>query len=171
VCGVAAAKGKWNPERTAVRHGSDDGQVTLGGRRVPMRRPRVRAADGSGEIPLPSYELFSSTEILGRLAMERMLAKLSCRRYPAGLEPVGTAVEATASGTSKSAISRRFVAATERALAELMAADLSEFDLVALMVDGVRFGEHTCVVALGIGIDGTKHPSASSKGPPRTRRS
>jgi putative transposase len=155
---LAGPKGKWDPDRTAVRHGTDDGQVTLGGRRVPIRRPRVRAADGSGEVPLPSYELFSSTEILGRLAMERMLAKLSCRRYPAGLEPVGTVVEATASATSKSAISRRFVAATERALTELMNADLSELDLVALMVDGVHFGEHTCVVALGIGIDGTKHP-------------
>jgi putative transposase len=154
---LAGPKGKWNPERVAVRHGTDDGQVTLGGRRVPIRRPRVRAADGSGEIPIASYELFSSTEILGRLAMERMLAKLSCRRYPAGLEPVGSAVETAASGTSKSAISRRFVAATEKALAELMGADLSELDLVALMVDGVHFAEHTCVVALGIGLDGTKH--------------
>jgi transposase-like protein len=158
VCAVAGPKGKWNPERTAVRHGSDDGQVTLGGRRVPIRRPRVRAVDGSGEIALASYELFSSTEILGRLAMERMLAKLSCRRYPAGLEPVGAAVEATARSTSKSAVSRRFVAATERTLAELMDADLSELDLVALMVDGVHFAAHTCVVALGIGIDGAKHP-------------
>ncbi|HET6950930.1 MAG TPA: IS256 family transposase [Acidimicrobiales bacterium] len=158
VAAVAGPKGKWNPERTAVRHGSDDGQVTLGGRRVPIRRPRVRATDGSGEIPIPSYELFSSTEILGRLAMERMLAKLSCRRYPAGLEPVGQAVEATARSTSKSAVSRRFVAATDRALAELMAADLRGLDLVALMVDGVHFAAHTCVVALGIGIDGTKHP-------------
>ena len=155
---LAGPKGKWNPDRTAVRHGNDDGQVTLGGRRVPVRRPRVRATDGSGEVPLASYELFSQTEILGRLAMERMLAKLSCRRYPAGLEPVGAAVEATASATSKSAISRRFVAATERALTEVMNADLSELDLVALMVDGVHFGAHTCVVALGIGIDGTKHP-------------
>ncbi len=158
VCALAGPKGKWNPQRNAVRHGTDDGQVTLGGRRVAIRRPRVRAADGSGEVPLASYELFSSTEILGRLAMERMLAKLSCRRYPAGLEPVGFAVEAAASATSKSAISRRFVAATEQALAEVMNADLSELDLVALMVDGVHFGEHTCVVALGIGIDGIKHP-------------
>lgn len=62
------------------------------------------------------------------------------------------------SGTSKSAISRRFVATTERALAELMNADLTELDMVALMIDGVHLAEHTCVVALGIGIDGTKHP-------------
>jgi transposase-like protein len=87
-----------------------------------------------------------------------MLAKLSTRRYPVGLEPVGEAVEATARSTSKSTVSRRFVNATEKALAELMEADLSELDLVALMVDGVHFAGHCCVVALGIGIDGTKHP-------------
>jgi hypothetical protein len=69
-----------------------------------------------------------------------------------------------AKGTSKSAISRRFVASTETALAELMTADLSQMDLVALMIDGVHFGEHCCVVALGIGIDGTKHPLALVEG-------
>ena len=74
----------------------------------------------------------------------------------------------TATGTSKSAVSRRFVAATETALAELLAADSSGLDLVALMVDGVHFGEHTCVVALGIGIDGTKHPWSLVEGSPRT---
>src|SRR5713101_10087329 len=92
------------------------------------------------------------------LALERMMAKLSTRRYGAGLEPVGSAVEATASGTSRSAVSRRFVQMTERALDELMSADLSELDLVALMIDGVHFAEHLCVVALGISIDGTKIP-------------
>ena len=61
-------------------------------------------------------------------------------------------------------MSRRFVAATETALAELLAADLSGLDLVALMIDGVHFGEHTCVVALGIDIDGTKHPLSLVEG-------
>jgi hypothetical protein len=60
--------------------------------------------------------------------------------------------------TSKSAVSRRFVAATETALRELLAGPLGELDLVALMIDGVHFGDHLCVVALGIGNDGTKHP-------------
>ncbi len=125
---------------------------------MPVRRPRVRSADGRREIPVPAYETFNSTEVLGELALEGMMAKLSTRRYPAGLEPVGQAVAATATSTSKSAVSRRFVTLTERALAEMMAGDLSELDLVALMVDGVHFAEHCCIVALGIGIDGTKHP-------------
>jgi transposase-like protein len=160
-CGI---KGRHDSERTATRHGHGAGSVSLGGRRIPVSRPRIRAVDGSGELPVPSYELFSQTEVLGRMAMERMLAGLSTRRYPVGLEPVGQRTEQIAVSTSKSAVSRRFVAATETALAELLAADLSSVDLVGLMIDGVHFGEHTCVVALGIGIDGTKHPLSLVEG-------
>jgi putative transposase len=164
---VAAAcgpRGKHDPQRSATRHGHGPGSVSLGGRRVPVTRPRMRATDGSGELPVASYELFSRTEVLGRMAMERMLAGLSTRRYPVGLEPVGTRTEQAAVSTSKSAVSRRFVAATETALAQLLAADLSQLDLVGLMIDGVHFGEHCCVVALGIGIDGTKHPLSLVEG-------
>jgi putative transposase len=89
VVAVAGPRGRHDRDRTAVRHGSEAGSVTLGGRRVPVRRPRVRASNGSGELPVGAYELFSSTELLGELALERMMAKLSTRRYTAGLEPVG----------------------------------------------------------------------------------
>ena len=156
--------GRHNPDRAGYRHGIEAGSVTLGGRRLPVTRPRVRAADGSGELHLASYDLFSSTEMLGQLALEKMLAGLSSRRYGHGLEPAGQAVEAQAASTSKSAVSRRFVAATGTALAELMSRRLDALDLVAVMVDGVHFGEHTCVVALGIDVDGVKHPLAVEEG-------
>jgi hypothetical protein len=99
-------------------------------------------AGGGGELPVPSYELFSSSEVLGRMAMDKMIGGLSSRRYRVGLEPVGQDVERAASATSKSAVSRRFVAMTETALAELLAAPLGQLDLVALMIDGVHFGRH-----------------------------
>ena len=160
VAAVCGPKGKHDPHRTAVRHGSERGSVTLGGRRVPIERPRMRASDGSGELAVASYELFTSTEVLGRMAMAKMLAGISTRRWQVGLEPVGEQVDQTATATSKSAVSRRFVKATETALSQLLARPLGDLDLVALMLDGVHFGEHVCVVALGIGIDGTKHPLA-----------
>ena len=138
--------------------------MTLGGRHVRIRRPRVRAADGTREVAVPSYQAFAATDLLDQLAVERMLAKLSCRRYRVGLEPVGADVERAAVGTSKSAVSRRFVARTEHALAELLAQDLSGLDLIALMVDGIRMADHCCVVALGITIDGTKVPLALAEG-------
>jgi putative transposase len=164
VTAACGPKGRHDTERTATRHGYGAGSVSLGGRRVPVRRPRMRATDRSGELPVASYELFSGTEMLGRMAMERMLAGLSTRRYPVGLEPVGQRTEQAATSTSRSAVSRRFVAATETALAQLLAQDLSQLDLVGLMIDGVHFGEHCCVVALGIGIDGTKHPLSLVEG-------
>ena len=164
VTAVCGPKGRHDADRVGVRHGHERGSVSLGGRRIPVQRPRMRAADGSGELPVASYELFSGTEVLGRMALERMLSGLSTRRYPVGLEPVGTRTEQTATATSRSAVSRRFVAATETALADLLAADLSGLDLVALMVDGVHFGEHTCIVALGIDIDGIKHPLSLVEG-------
>jgi len=115
VAWLVGPKGRHIPERTAVRHGSEPGQVTLGGRRVRVRRPRVRTADGSREVALPTYQAFAATDLLDQLAVERMLAKLSTRRYRVGLEPVGSSVEQASSGTSKSAVSRRFVARIEHA--------------------------------------------------------
>ena len=164
VTALCGPKGRHDPNREAVRHGHEDGSVALGGRKVPVRRPRVRSADNARELEIPAYEHFSSTEVLGKLAMEKMLAKLSTRRYHFGLEPVGERVETSSSGKSRSAVSRRFVARTEHALAELLAGDLSKLDLVALMVDGVHFADHLCVVAMGIDITGTKHPLAVVEG-------
>jgi hypothetical protein len=138
VIAACGPKGKHDPAREAVRHGHEKGSATLGGRRVSVERPRIRAVDGSGELPVPAYELFSSTEILGRMAMQKMLAGVSTRRYPTvGLEPVGVKTEQAARSVSRSAISRRFVAATETALADLLAKPLGELDLVALMIDGI----------------------------------
>lgn len=75
VTAVCGPKGKHDPDRVAVRHGSERGSVALGGRQqVPISRPRMRAVEGSGELALPSYESFGNTEVLGRLAMGKMLA-------------------------------------------------------------------------------------------------
>ena len=123
VSGVCGPRGKLDPERTATRHGTEAGSLTLGGRRVPVRRPRVRATDGSGEVSVPAYELFNGTELLGRMAMERMLAGVSTRRYPTALEPVGQSVAAESKSTSRSAVSRKFLAMTESAMADPLAVD------------------------------------------------
>src|SRR3954453_19236627 len=134
---VAAAcgpKGRHDPERTATRHGRGAGSVSLGGGRIPVERPRMRAIDGSGELPVPAYELFSDTEVLGRIALERMLAGLSTRRYEGGLDPVEPRTAEAETAPSKSAVSRRFVAQTQTALAELLAADLTSPDLVVFIV-------------------------------------
>lgn len=75
VTALAGPKGRHQPDRRAVRHGTEVGSVALGGRRVPVRRPRVRAADGSGELPVDAYEAFRGSDLLGEIALERTMAK------------------------------------------------------------------------------------------------
>ena len=155
---VCGPKGKHDPDRTAYRHGSDDGAVTLGGRRVPVERPRMRAKDREEEVPCRTYEHFASRDQLTAVVLERMLAGVSTRRYRRLQEPVGEQVEQQARSTSKSAVSRTFVARTKEALLELMARSLADVRLAVLMIDGVGLKDHTCVVALGITTDGVKIP-------------
>ncbi len=157
VTAACGPKGRHDTGRAASRHGRERGSVVLGGRRVPVTRPRARTTDGH-EVALSTYGLFAGEDQLTAVVMERMLAGLATRRHPAAAEPVGTDVEAQASATSRSAISRRFVAATKTALAELMARDLGGLDITVLMVDGEHIAEHCCVVALAITADGTKVP-------------
>src|SRR5918994_5524088 len=150
-------KGRHDPDRVATRNGSAPGSVALGGRVVPVRRPRATLT-GSGELRLASYAVFSSTDLLTQLALERMLAGVATRRHGDVAEPIGAELEATARSESRSAISRRFKAATETALAELLARDLATLDVAVLMIDGIVFAEVCCVVALIVAADGTKVP-------------
>lgn len=151
---LAGPKGKHDPDRRAYRHGQEDRQLTLGGRRVQVSKPRVRSVQDQ-EIELRTYRAFAQRDLLTEAALGRMLAGLSTRQYPVGLEPMGK-VEALA--TSKSAISRRFIQGTEQKLAELFGRDLSQLDLVAIFIDGVEIAEHCVVVSLGVDMDGRKHP-------------
>jgi putative transposase len=156
---LAGSKGRHDPARTATRHGSDDGTITLGGRRLPIRHPRVRSVgDDAHEVPLTSYATFASTDLLAEHIVAGMLAGLSTRRYDQTLEPVGQAVADSAIGTSKSAVSRRFVTATAEKLAELLARPLDDRRWLIVFLDGFGFGEHTLVGALGVDTDGVKVP-------------
>jgi putative transposase len=79
---IVGPKGRWNRERTAVRHGHEDGAVTLGGRRVSVSRPRVRTADGESEVALATYDHFADRDQLEDVVLERMLAGISTRSVP-----------------------------------------------------------------------------------------
>jgi putative transposase len=158
IASMAGQKGRHDPERTVTRNGTARGSVALGGRTVAVRRPRAVHTDGSGEVVLDSYTLLSSQDLLSQLVVERMLAGVATRRHVLVADPVGEALESGAKATSKSAVSRRFVKATEVKLAELLSRDLSQIDVAVVMIDGVIFCGRCCVVALIITTDGTKNP-------------
>jgi transposase-like protein len=157
ITAACGPKGHHDPERSAVRHGAGRGSVVLGGRRVPVSRPRARTVEGA-EVPLAAYRLFAAEDQLTAVVLERMLAGLATRRHVAAGEPVGAVVTTRATATSRSAVSRRFIAATRTALAELLNRDLGPLDIKVLMVDGEHLAEHLAVVALAITEDGTKVP-------------
>jgi putative transposase len=155
---VVGAKGKHDPERVAVRHGHQSGAVTLGGRRLPVERPRVRSADDEREVRLATYEHFASRDVLSRVVLERMLVGVSTRRYVRTQEPVGEQTEAVSRSTSKSSVSRTFVERTREALAGLMSRRLDDVRLAVLMLDGIELKGRTNMVALGITTEGVKIP-------------
>ena len=152
---VVGPKGKHVADRTANRHGHERRSVVLGGRLVPVERPRVRSLAGE-EVDLRTYGVFADRDLLAEAALGRMLAGLSARRYGAGLEPVGSTI--APKDSSRSAVSRRFVSGTSAKLAEIFGRDLSSLDLLALFIDGHSVGDHLIVVALGIDSAGRKHP-------------
>ena len=155
---VVGPKGRKNPQRTAVRHGHEGGEVTLGGRRVPVERPRVRTADGAAEVGLVTYAHFADRDPLTRVVLEQMLAGVSTRRFSRTRELVGEDVLAAERSTSKSAVSREFVGRTREHLDALMRRSLQDVRLAVLMLDAIELKGRCCVVALGITTDGIKVP-------------
>jgi putative transposase len=155
---VVGPKGKHNPNRVAVRHGHDDGSMTLGGRRVAVRRPRMRTADEERELPVQSYECFADRDPLTRAVMDRMLAGVSTRKFAQVGEPVGSEVEQASSATRKTTVSDMFIQRTRTALGEIMSRRLDDVRLAVMMLDGLEIADRTHVVALGITTDGVKIP-------------
>ena len=158
VTDVVGPKGRRDPDRTAVRHGHEAGSVTLGGRRVSVERPRVRATDGTGEVAMSTYAHFADRDPLTKVVLEQMLAGVSTRRFARTREPVGQEVGDVERSASKSAVSREFVGRTGEHLRALMARSLADVRLAALMLDGLELKGRCCVVALGITTDGVKVP-------------
>ena len=151
VCGPRYAH---QAARQAYRAGHAPSQVVLGGRKVAIQRPRARR-DGT-EVPLPTARAFADADPLNRRVVDQMLIGVATRQYARSLDPLGA--EIPTRGTSKSAVSRRFVAHTQAQLDAWRATPLDDLDLAVLLIDGVHIGEHCIVAALGLDNTGAKHP-------------
>jgi len=143
-----------DPQRQALRAGSVMSSLSLGGRWVEVERPRARSIDGR-ELSLPSWRAWSARDPLEQRAIERMLIGVSTRRYARSLEPLPS--ELRVRGIGKSVVSDRFVVGTARRLAALMQRKLSGLQLIAVMIDGVRFADRVVLAAIGIDAGGKKH--------------
>jgi transposase-like protein len=141
--------------------------LVLGGRRVAVSRPRAHSVEGR-ELSLPSWREWSTRDPLTDRAVEQMVLGVSTRRYARSLEPLPPTVSVR--GISKSAVSGRFVYGTERKLAELMSRELGKLSFTALFIDGVHFGEHVVLAAVGVDDSGDKHVLGLREAATKTRR-
>ncbi len=153
---LAGPKGRHQPQRTHHRWGTTATELTFGGRRVQVPRPRVRQTAGGGEATLPSVAAFRGRDPLTARMMQQLLAGVSMRQYEASLEarPSGRPTR----GSSKSAVSRTVVRRTRQRLQEHLARRLDGLEVVALFMDGVVVAQQTVIVVLGITREGGKVP-------------
>ena len=152
---LAGPKGRHQAARTHHHWGTTAAELTFGGRRVQVRRPRVRSRRG-GEATLPSVAQFRDRDPLSARMMQQLLAGVSTRQYEASLEarPSGRRTR----GSSKSAVSRSVVHRTRQRLHEQLTRRLEGLEVVALFMDGVVVAQQTVIVSLAITRDGTKVP-------------
>jgi transposase-like protein len=152
------------PDRQGHRWGMSKSPVGYHGGKVSIRRPRVRRQDG-GEMPLASWRELRDGDLLQQWAYELMLLGVATRRYGRAVRlEAGDVVREVGDGTSKSAVSRRFVALSQAKLRAWLSRDLSELDLLVIQIDGMTIADHTLIVALGVDSAGHKHPLAIMEG-------
>jgi len=151
---VCGARWGHDPERRAVRMGSVPGEITLGGRRIGIRRLRARSVQGE-EVRLPSFRWAADRDPLHRRTMEAVAIGVSSRRYARSLEPLPPAIEERS--TAKSSVSRRFVARSTTVLDEWLGRSLAEIELAAVMIDGIFLDARCVLIALGVDTQGRKH--------------
>jgi transposase-like protein len=148
----AGPKGKHHTEkRTGYRHGSEKTTVVMGGTKIRVDRPRVRASNRSGELPLETLTLFQNEDPLNKAVMARLLSGVSTRKYIRTIE--GQSDDTIC--TSKSEVSRRFIEGMDTLMKEFMSRELDQ-DYPVMMIDGLEIGEMTILAAMGIDSEGKK---------------
>ncbi|MCP5071442.1 MAG: IS256 family transposase, partial [bacterium] len=144
---------KRDPDRNAGRTGTTQSEVTLGGRRIPIRRPRVRSKGGQ-EMELPSFAFAANRDPLDRHALNSVACGISTRKYARSLDPLREDV--VERSTSKSSVSRRYVAMTTKQMTAWLTTPLGDRHFPIVMIDGIILGDHTVLIALGIDFEGKK---------------
>ena len=144
---------KRDPDRRAGRAGTTKSEVTLGGRRIPIPRPRVRSQEGE-EMVLPSFAFAASRDPLDRHTLNAVACGISSRKNARSLDPLPDTMRERS--TSKSSVSRRFVAMTTKQMTSWLTTPLGDRHFPIVMIDGIHMGDHLILIALGIDSEGKK---------------
>ena len=132
-------------------HGSQPGQVHLADRKVQVKRPRLRHKT-EGEVKVPAYETLREDSRVGDHMLNALMRGLSTRQYNDVLPAMAATV-----GVSRSAVSRQAAEASAEQLKQLQERRWDEVDILAIYIDGQRFGEHHILSAVGVDTAGRKH--------------
>ena len=144
---------KRDPDRSAGRSGTTKSEVTLGGRRIAIKRPRVRSKEGE-EVELPSFAFAADRDPLDHHALNAVACGISNRKYARSLDPLPQEIEDRS--TSKSSVSRRYVAMTTKQMTSWLTTPLGDRHFPIIMIDGIHMGDHLVLIALGIDYEGKK---------------
>ena len=150
LCGPKWGRGS---NRDVMRAGTTRSEVTLGGRRVAITRPRVRTSEGA-EVGLPTFAWAANRDPLDRATMGAVSAGVSTREYANTLEPLPGGVEDRS--TARSSVSRRFIAMSAAKLKAWLNAPLDDVELESILIDGIHFADHCVLIALGVTAQGKK---------------
>jgi putative transposase len=136
------------------RHGKQSGTVCLSTQKVRVRKPRLRKKGGGAgaEVGVPAYEAMQSDGSLREKLGSILMRGVSTRNYEAVVPEM-----ADSCGVSKSSVSREFVAASAEQLRALCERRFDDLDLLVIYIDGVQFGGHHVMVAIGVDSGGKKH--------------
>ena len=150
----AKRQGKRDATSTEVGwHGSQLGRVALKERKLSVQKPRLRTRGPRGrEVEVPAYEALRQDGALGERMLDILMAGVSTRNYERVLPEMAATV-----GVSKSAVSRQTIEASEKALAALVERRFDEVDILVVYIDGIMFGDHHVIVAVGVDTSGRKH--------------
>jgi transposase-like protein len=154
---VAGPRTPGQRRRGLLWHGRQAGRVCLKERKLGVTKPRLREK-GGGEVAIPAYQAMQENGMSQRM-LDVLMHGISTRRYVEVLPEM-----ASTCGVSKSTVSREAAEAGEAALKELVERRFEGIDLLVIYIDGMQFGEHHVISAVGVDRAGHKHVLGMQQG-------
>lgn len=142
-------------------HGSQTGTVNLAERKLRVRRPRLRKKHSGreGEIPIPAYQAMQQDGKLSSRMLEILLRGVSTRQYKRVLPEMAETV-----GVSKSNVSAEAIEASEEQWQQLCERRWDNVELLVIYLDGIVFGGHHVLAAVGVDTGGNKQVLGIAEG-------
>lgn len=148
-------------EGEVVWYGGQSGTVMLSDRKLAVQRPRLRkkGAGAGKEVEVPAYQAMQDQPRLGARMLDILMRGVSTRQYQGVIPEMADTV-----GVSKSSVSRQMIEASEAEVESLLSRRFEDVNLLIIYIDGMAFGDHVMIGAVGVDAEGRKHVLAIREG-------